>query len=130
MTDPQTTASDAASETPLVSLYRRIIVPLVRGATVLVVVFFLLGGIGGGVGVMDVLYGEDPQLESNGVSYSCSPKSEAGPGDRVCRYPTAVAKVIGAAGGGVVGLAAGLIATFSIEVGVTVYLASRKYLRS
>ncbi|HEV3365799.1 MAG TPA: hypothetical protein VG795_16990 [Acidimicrobiia bacterium] len=99
MADPQMPYG-AGTETPMESLYRKVIVPLVRGAAVLVVVFFLLGGIGAGIGLMDAIYGEDPQLDSNGVTYSCVLKSEAGPGQQICRYPTAVANVIGALGGG------------------------------
>ncbi len=127
MTDPRTPAYHATLETPAESLYRRIIVPLVRGATVLVVVSFLLGGVGAGMGVMDTWYREEPEFDPNTGRYSCYAESTAGPGDTICRYPTAVAYGIGAAGGGAVGLAAGLIATFSIEVGVT-DLAARKYL--
>ena len=127
MTYPQP-AYGGTSQTPIESLYRRIIVPLVRGATVLIVLFFLLGGIGAGLGVMDAWYREEPQLYSNGV-YSCYPESEARAGQQICRYPTALAYLIGGGGGATVGLAAGLIATFSIGVGVTVYLAARKYLQ-
>jgi hypothetical protein len=130
MADPRMPAYGAGSDTPMESLYRKVIVPLVRGATVLVVIFFLLGGIGAGLGVMDGWYREEPQLDSNGVTYSCYPESEARSGQQICRYPTAIAYLIGGAGGGTVGLVAGLIATFSIEVGVTVYLAARKYLRT
>lgn len=130
MTDPQTTPHDVPSNEPTGSLYRKIVVPLVRAATVLVVVVFLFGGIVTGVAVIQDMYREEPELEANGVTYSCYRESVARPGDEICRYPTAAGYFIGGLGGGAVGLAAGLIASFSIEVGVTVYLAARKYLQS
>ena len=130
MADWQTTGAGVPSETPLESTYRRIIVPLVRATTAFVVVVFILGGVLAGIGVMDAWYGEEPQLDIDTGRYSCYSEERARPGDTICRYATPVALFVGASGGGAVGLAAGLIATFSVEVGVTVYLAARKYLRS
>lgn len=110
------------------SLYRRVIVPLVRGIVALVVVGFIVSGAVIGAAALDMEEGDaelDP-VECARRGYSGDNADDC-PLQQVEEWNVALA-VGGGGAGAAVGLAAGLLLTFTVEVQVTLFLAARKYL--
>jgi len=104
------------SETP----YAKFLVRLMRGVVALIVAGFIVGGIGIGYA-----FAHRNDRAPEWVDGQCMSSVNA---DQTCGYKPAPGTVIvESALGGTAGVLGGLVATFSIEVSVALYLAARKY---
>jgi hypothetical protein len=103
--------------------YALFLVRLMRTVVALIVVGFIVGGIGTGYAIA---HADDRSTEW--INGRCSSSLND---DGTCGYKPAVGAVLGwSTVGGVGGLIGGLAASFGIEATIVVFLAARKYLRS
>ena len=103
--------------------YARLLVRVMRAVVGIIVAGFIVAGVGAGYG-----YAHRNDRSTEWVGGRCMSSLNA---DETCGYKPAAGNILlDSTVGGVLGLLGGMVASFGLEVSITLYMAGRKYLRS